>query len=322
MKLANYLLAAAVAVVLSGCSSMTVPLQPHEAVLNSPDAAKQALFSAQSCCASLSALKYQPLAEGDTLLTIDGASQVYKFQEGLSYLAAYQLPTNTGDMVVKVAAQVGKSVLMPQVLMLNSNFEVTRVLGKSLFSYKPAHLLDNDRIEGTIYVSRNALKPEAYMVIYSPATELSGSTTILHPAKAFARATSTQEPPVNDPVIPHSPWGLVKIELVDRAKLEGVDNVFKSEYSDKLALSQGVQPSAMALGAGAGAVAATAIKNQPAVATPTMLGETENFYLTQIEIAVQAGDIDKAMKLVDEAERAGSTKAKTTFVEAVKRSQK
>ncbi|SIQ89379.1 hypothetical protein SAMN05880558_1251, partial [Aeromonas sp. RU39B] len=30
----------------------------------------------------------------------------------------------------------------------------------------------------------------------------------------------------------------------------------------------------------------------------------------------------KAMKLVDEAERAGSTKAKTTFVEAVKRSQK
>ncbi|SIR66556.1 hypothetical protein SAMN05880558_1271, partial [Aeromonas sp. RU39B] len=53
MKLANSLLAAAVAVVLSGCSSMTVPLQPHEAVLNSPDAAKQALLSAQSCCASL-----------------------------------------------------------------------------------------------------------------------------------------------------------------------------------------------------------------------------------------------------------------------------
>ncbi|MGL4932506.1 MAG: MalM family protein, partial [Aeromonas sp.] len=41
-----------------------------------------------------------------------------------------------------------------------------------------------------------------------------------------------------------------------------------------------------------------------------------------IEKAVTAGDINKAMTLVNEAERAGSTKAKTVFVEAVKRSQK
>ncbi|MNZ68552.1 maltose regulon periplasmic protein [compost metagenome] len=53
-----------------------------------------------------------------------------------------------------------------------------------------------------------------------------------------------------------------------------------------------------------------------------MLSETETFYNSQIEKAVKAGDIDKAMQLVSEAERAGSTKAKSVFIDAVKRSQK
>ncbi|QSE72901.1 transcriptional regulator, partial [Aeromonas media] len=55
---------------------------------------------------------------------------------------------------------------------------------------------------------------------------------------------------------------------------------------------------------------------------PAMLSETETFYNSQIEKAVKAGDIDKAMQLVSEAERAGSTKAKSVFIDAVKRSQK
>ncbi|MGL5596831.1 MAG: MalM family protein, partial [Aeromonas sp.] len=37
---------------------------------------------------------------------------------------------------------------------------------------------------------------------------------------------------------------------------------------------------------------------------------------------VKAGDIAKGMALVNEAERAGSSTAKTVFIEAVKRSQK
>ncbi|MGH1409130.1 MAG: MalM family protein, partial [Aeromonas sp.] len=72
----------------------------------------------------------------------------------------------------------------------------------------------------------------------------------------------------------------------------------------------------VATAATAKAVTATA---KPA---PAMLGETDAFYQSQIEKAVKVGDIDKAMKLVNEAERAGSTKAKSVFIDAVKRSQK
>lgn len=237
----------------------------------------------------------------------------------MSYFAAYRLPANTGNLAIKVASQVSKTVLAPQVIMLDSQFKVTRVLGESVFSYQPAHLLDNDRIEGKVFVDRSMPgnpAAETYMIVYTPADALSGSTTILHPAKAFARANNTVEPAVPDPVIPHSPWGLVQIVVTDMAKAQGIEAVFKPEYADKVAMSQ---PATTATAAAVGGTALVA--TAPSKPAPAMLSETEAFYHSQIEKAVKGGDIDKAMQLVNEAERAGSTKAKSVFVDAVKRSQ-
>ena len=100
------------------------------------------------------------------------------------------------------------------------------------------------------------------------------------------------------------------------AKGQGLEAVFKPEYSDKVAMSQ-AKPATTAVAATTAAVAAT-----PSTPAPAMLSETETFYSSQIEKAVKAGDIDKAMQLVNEAERAGSTKAKSVFIDAIKRSQK
>ncbi len=81
-----------------------------------------------------------------------------------------------------------------------------------------------------------------------------------------------------------------------------------------------VVPNKLVVPAATAVVATSAsVVAKPALA---MLSETEAFYQSQIEKAVKAGDIDKAMKLVGEAERAGSTKAKSVFIDAVKRSQK
>ena len=81
---------------------------------------------------------------------------------------------------------MGKSALVPQVLMLDANHQVTRVIKVDEFAYQPAKLLNGDRFEGAIYISRQALRPERFMVIYTPQDQLQGGTTILHPAKAFA----------------------------------------------------------------------------------------------------------------------------------------
>ena len=95
--------------------------------------------------------------------------------------------------------------------------------------------------------------------------------------------------------------------------------MFKPEYADKVAMSQ-AKPATTAVAATAATTAAVAAA--PSKPAPAMLSETESFYNAQIEKAVKAGDIDKAMQLVNEAERAGSTKAKSVFIDAVKRSQK
>lgn len=308
---------------LAGCSMAPQPL--NKTVDGEAGLAKAALLAATPCCTSLAELSYQPLLEGETRVQIDQRAAVFEFAEGRSYVAAYRLPEQSGDLLIELDSLMGKSALVPQVLMLDGNHQVTRVIKAREFAYQPAKLLDGDRFEGAIYVSRQAQRPERFMVIYTPHDQLQAGTAILHPAKAFARAHSTVEPDVADPVIPHSAWGELDINVIDRGKLTRIDQTFKAEYADKVALSQGQQLAVAAPLATSAVTVAAAANTTPVIAAkpaPAMLSETDAFYQSQIEKAVTAGDINKAMTLVNEAERAGSTKAKTVFVEAVKRSQK
>ncbi len=45
-----------------------------------------------------------------------------------------------------------------------------------------------------------------------------------------------------------------------------------------------------------------------------MLNDTESYFNKAIKDAVAKGDVDKALKLLDEAERLGSTSARSTFI--------
>ncbi|MBD6302142.1 maltose operon protein MalM, partial [Salmonella enterica subsp. enterica serovar Enteritidis] len=46
--------------------------------------------------------------------------------------------------------------------------------------------------------------------------------------------------------------------------------------------------------------------------------DTESYFNKAIKDAVAKGDVDKALKLLDEAERLGSTSARSTFISSVK----
>ena len=60
------------------------------------------------------------------------------------------------------------------------------------------------------------------------------------------------------------------------------------------------------------AAAAPAAKSEP------MLSDTETYFNNGIKQAVKQGDIDKALKLMNEAERLGSKSARSTFISSVK----
>lgn len=66
------------------------------------------------------------------------------------------------------------------------------------------------------------------------------------------------------------------------------------------------------------APAAAAPAPAPVKKSEPMLNDTESYFNTAIKNAVAKGDVDKALKLLDEAERLGSTSARSTFISSVK----
>ena len=330
MKYSKVALTILCSTLMTACASLeatVAPTQEYKSILDSRASALQQLGSATVCCTSINELQYQPLAaEQKRVVAIDGSSPAFNFPEGKSYYAAFKLPTNSGDLKITVAGLIDKTLFNPTVLLLDSQFKPTRIIGADIITYKPARMLDGDRVEGVFTIDRSYVgnpNNETYMVIYTTQATLSQTTQAMSPSKMMAKSLSVQDYGAKDPLIPHSAWGVVKIDVEDMSASALGDNFYKPVYQEAIDANTPivdatpnklVVPVATAATAVAGATAA-----KPA---PAMLSETEAFYQSQIEKAVKAGDIDKAMKLVNEAERAGSTKAKSVFIDAVKRSQK
>ena len=343
MNVTRVTFALCVALTMGACSSfdgLVAPTSEYKAVLNGRDAAMDGLSRASVCCKDYSTLPYADLAPGDDKwIPIDSNSPVFNFSEGKSYLAAFKLPQNSGDLKITIAAQIDKSLFFPSVVLLDSQFKVTRVLDNKVFEYKEAQMLEGNRIEGVFTIDRTYVgnpNNESYLVIYTPENKLSETTTIMSEEKLMARATAVVAPNLKDPVIPHSPWGLLKLTVDDLSGSSGKDNVYKPAYQatidantpkvdptpNKLVIAPAAASQAAVATAATAATVATATTAAAPTSNAAMLTETETFYNQQINKAVASGDIEKAMALASEAERAGSKSAKKTLVDAIKSSQK
>ncbi|MFG0876048.1 MalM family protein [Aeromonas media] len=326
MKQKLFFLTVVGGLVMGGCSSFeaqVAPTQQYKSVVSNRDAAVSALSSASECCRDLSALPYKelPVSTGQ-VVPIDTSSPVYRFEEGKSYFAAYHLPVNSGDLRITVEGIVDHTLFNPIALMLDSRHRVTRKLGPETFKYEPARFMNGDRMEAVFTVDRSQVgnpNNESYLVIYTDESKLGGTTTVMSQTKLMAKSMSVVDYGAKDPVVPHSPWGVVRLSVEDLSGKQTSSNYYKPTYDAP------IPPPAPAVEATPNKLMVAPVVASGVTSTATaapMLSETETFYSSQIEKAVKAGDIDKAMQLVNEAERAGSTKAKSVFIDAIKRSQK
>ncbi|RUR57880.1 transcriptional regulator [Aeromonas veronii] len=333
MKYSKVALTILCSTLMTACASLeatVAPTQEYKGILDSRASALQQLGTATVCCSSINELQYQPLAaEQKRVVAIDGSSPAFKFPEGKSYYAAFKLPSNSGDLKITVAGLIDKTLFNPTVLLLDSQFKPTRTIGANIITYKPARMLDGDRVEGVFTIDRSYVgnpNNETYMVIYTTQATLSQTTQAMSPSKMMAKSMSVQDYGAKDPLIPHSAWGVVTLDVEDLSASALGDNFYKPVYQEAIDANTPIvdtTPNKLVVPVATAATAATSVAGATvAKPAPAMLSETEAFYQSQIEKAVKAGDIDKAMKLVNEAERAGSTKAKSVFIDAVKRSQK
>lgn len=291
-------------------------------------------------------------------LLIDENSPAYTFQTGKSYFTAIKLPENVPTFSVFIKSRAKKSVFAPSVVLLDVNRKPVRVIPAAAAKYSPAEMLDHDSLDVAFTIERSYLenpKTEYYMVILTTPVDMAQQTQMIHPAKLAAERSNTVPPDIDDPIARHSPGGLINVELRSGTVESNADFLsrigntvsswFGGEEPQQVQAAQGVQVSGNeAVAVGTAPLSGPTVSStdlevpvQPSVggskqrsATPgmqtqvarpaaiEMLSETEAFYNQLIASKVEDGDIDAAMRLVEEAERAGSKTARQSFIDAVK----
>ncbi|EFA6624469.1 maltose operon protein MalM [Escherichia albertii] len=224
-------------------------------------------------------------------------------------VAAYSVPANIGELTLTLTSEVNKqtSVFAPNVLILDQNMTPSAYFPGSYFTYQEPGVISADRLEGVMRLTPALGQQKLYVLVFTTEKDLQQTTQLLDPAKAYAKGVGNSVPDIPDPIARHTTDGLLKLKVKTNSSSSVlVGPLFGSSAPAPVTVGNTAAP----------AVAAPA--PAPAKKSEPMLNDTESYFNTAIKNAVAKGDVDKALKLLDEAERLGSTSARSTFISSVK----
>lgn len=235
-------------------------------------------------------------------------------------VAAYSVPANIGELTITLTSEVNKnSVFAPNVLVLDQNMTPAAYFPASFFAYQAPGVMSADRLEGVLKLTPALGQQKLYLLVFTTAKDTQQTTTLLDPAKAYAKGTGNAVPDIPDPIARHGTDGTLKVKVsTSSASSILVGPLFGSSGPGPVMVGNTAAPATAyaAPVAATGTVAAAA--PAPAAKSEPILNDTESYYNQAIRQAVDKGEIDKALKLLNEAERLGSTSARKTFISSVK----
>ncbi|EPS9350097.1 TPA: maltose operon protein MalM [Citrobacter freundii] len=233
-------------------------------------------------------------------------------------VAAYSVPANIGELTLTLTSEVNKqtSVFAPNVLILDQNMTPSAFFPSSYFTYQEPGVMSADRLEGVMRLTPALGQQKLYVLVFTTDKDLQQTTTLLDPAKAYAKGVGNAVPDIPDPIARHTTDGLLKLKVKTSSSSSVlVGPLFGSSGPGPVTVGNTAAP-AVTYAAPAAAVAAPA--PQLVKKSEPMLNDTESYFNQGIKDAVAKGDVDKALKLLDEAERLGSKSARSTFISSVK----
>ena len=233
-------------------------------------------------------------------------------------VAAYSVPANIGELTLTLTSEVNKqtSVFAPNVLILDQNMTPSAFFPSSYFTYQEPGVMSADRLEGVMRLTPALGQQKLYVLVFTTDKDLQQTTTLLDPAKAYAKGVGNAVPDIPDPIARHTTDGLLKLKVKTSSSSSVlVGPLFGSSGPGPVTVGNTAAP-AVVYAAPAAAVAAPA--PQPVKKSEPMLNDTESYFNQGIKDAVAKGDVDKALKLLDEAERLGCKSARSTFISSVK----
>ena len=251
--------------------------------------------------AQLQTIHWQPTTIGATQeLDLTSAGQTATFADASGKMLALQLPADHGALTIRVRSLIeGKQVFAPNVLVLDQQQRPAAFYPSNQFSYQPASLLTGDRLESTLKLSPAPGQKNIYLLVYTTPRDLQQQTVLQGASKAYAKATGNQPPDIPDPVAQHTNSGQLSLKI----SAERTNDTISIGNNDTTAIATPL-------------TAANAPTEKTAT-TAALLPATENYFNQQIRQALKAGDLSQALTLLQEAERLGSSSARTTFMDNV-----
>ena len=258
---------------------------------------------------SLQRLNWQPADTSRAVTTLLSESDSGKALPGIrGPVAAYSLPANQGELTVTLSSEVADNrVFAPNVLVLDENLRPAAWFPSQFFTYQQPGVMSADRLEGVMKLTPVPGQQKIYLLVFTTDNDLTQTTTLVDPAKAYAKGTGHAVPDIPDPVATHSQTGRLKLNVsTSSASSILVGPLFGSSAPAPVMVGN-TQPPAPA-----------AVRPASVVKPAPLENDTESYFNQNIRQAVSQGNIDKALKLLNEAERLGSTSARQTFISSVK----
>ncbi|MGN1393620.1 MAG: MalM family protein [Succinivibrionaceae bacterium] len=326
-----------------GCSTIKdVFTKPSPAFLSLEDANKQ-ISDATICCSGdiFNSPIYNVTKTIDEDFNIDSENaKAFNFLTGKSFFKVFQLPLNATYLNITLDTLIINTAFMPKVDFYNKDRVLISTLKPMAFKYRDS-MMGEGKLEAKITINNASAAPGkefAYMVIYTTEEALKETTSIVHPAVKQAIALGNNVPKLDNLQIPHSPIGELNlavkfkrdekditddiIEFLDNPLIGGSST---SNREENVVLASGEVYTTSAQSEGTTAVKSVDSQNNlydpDRVNQPSgsfkMLKETEEMYNKLIVEAVKANNLEKAMQLVAEAQRLGSSTAQQTFIKHI-----
>ncbi|MBN6042409.1 maltose operon protein MalM [Citrobacter sp. ku-bf4] len=268
--------------------------------------------------AALQQLTWTPVDQSNTQTTQLSTGGQRLDVAGISGpVAAYSVPANIGELNITLSSEVNKqtSVFAPNVLILDQNMTPSAFFPSSYFTYQEPGVMSADRLEGVMRLTPALGQQKLYVLVFTTEKDLQQTTKLLDPAKAYAKGVGNSVPDIPDPIARHTTDGVLKLKVKTSSSSSVlVGPLFGSSGPGPVTVGNTAAPAPTY----AAPVAAPVVAPAPAKKSEPMLNDTESYFNKAIKDAVAKGDVDKALKLLDEAERLGSTSARSTFISSVK----
>lgn len=213
----------------------------------------------------------------------------------------YKIPANQGTIKLTIRSFVlnNQSLFVPNVLVFDNQFNLSMQYPASQFKLVEERGLEDNHLQAELNLTPMGNQDYLYVLIYTTEQDLRGSTTFAHPAKRYAKAKNNQPPAIDDITVKHSRQGRIQLETRNEQNTQwvGLGALF-----EKSSLQQTVGQTQMAM---------------PVTKQPPAEKSTEDYFNQAVRVALKKNDVNKALNLINEAEKLGITTPRQIFLQQI-----